>query len=59
MLAADQTLGQGKMAAPADHQLGVPQGAPRRIGQAVDAILADADDGQPGRGHGITRRCGF
>ena len=34
--------------APPDHQLGVADSGPRRAAQAVDAVLADAHDGEPG-----------
>ncbi len=50
--AADQRAGQLKMALAAEHDLGVGDQPARDRRQALDAVLADADDGQP------AARCG-
>ncbi len=48
--AADQPVGQAEMALAAHHQLGRGDQPLRHRREAVDAVLADADDGQPTRG---------
>ena len=54
--AADQRLGQAEVALAADHQLGRRHQLLRHRRQAFDAVLADADDGQPARGPCSLRR---
>ena len=53
--AADQRLGQAEMALAADHQLGRRHQLLRHRRQAFDAVLADADDGQPARARAACR----
>src|ERR1700683_3260980 len=50
--AANEWRRQRQMAPPAEHDFGSPDEPPRGRAQTLDALLADADDGQP------ARRCG-